>query len=251
MNRPLLASMAVGIGMACGVCGYALVPAVAQERGTANVGQTQSRTGAEQKHDQGAPDDQASERIDKALHTYQSYRDKKEPNTEQMCKQIEEMCGELKDLVKLRVDLAVSLAEIRADLEAAGMPVPSMPQLGYGMVMPGGLHGAGPAAQPNFGSQNQIPPEQLTKEEYRQFRKEYLARELKQLQDQLRQEIEQSQSHADHLVAEIRDLRSHQRQIKEQLRSSSQHQGESSKDSHSSQRSSSSRNQSSDGSQSK
>jgi archaellum component FlaC len=218
------------MGLACGAFGYTLVPAAAQERGGA--GQAQSRPGHDQNQNRDRLDQDASERIDKALQTYQTYRERKEPNVDQMRKEIEELSNELRDLVKLRVDMAVSLAEIRADVQASGTSMPGMPPQG----LP--IHPGPGGPQANFSGQTQGTGEQLTKDDSRALRKEYLARELKRLEDQLRQEIEQAQSHADHLVAEIRDLRAHQRQMKEQLKAAGEREreGDSSKDSQGNQR---------------
>lgn len=235
MKRPLFASWAVALGVACGVS--ALAPALAQERGGNDRGQTNSErtSNRDRDRDEDRDRDGASERINRALQSYESYREKAGPNVEQTRKEIDRLRDELEELTKLRTDMAVSLAEIRADMASHQfMAGPAM--------QPGGPQGGAPgfagqhvlyAGAPQGSAARFTEP---SREERQRLRREALNHELRQVQEQLRMEVDQAQGHADQLVAQIRDMRSQERQMREQMRAAQerQHEQERNRDSSSS-----------------
>jgi len=226
MNRPLLTSLAVGLGLVC--CVYALVPARAQERGAQDRGQRDVRRtdDRDRSDDRDRGDDRAiesaTERLDKALQTYQTFREKMGPNVEQTRKEIQKFRDDLCDVIKLRCDLAMSLAEIRADFAGAEMmgaaPGTMRP---YRMTMgPAGSRVSyGSVGEPSEGRSDQS-----SHEEHQLIHRQALDRELRVLHEQLRAEVDQAQAQADQLGAQLRDLRVQQRQWQEQMKAEKERQ---------------------------
>jgi chromosome segregation ATPase len=221
MRRPLLASLAVGLGLACGA--YALSPAWAQAPaqpwGGQGGGNAQREQSPRDRDDDSS--DPASQKIEKALQTYESFKEKSGPNLDQTRKEIERLRDELIEIVKLRSDMALSLAEIRAEM-TANTGQGGMAQLGGGYAAQGsggGYAGGGGGGGYPAGYGGVMSGRSPGSREDRQaLRREALARELRQLQEQLRNEVEQSRVQADQLVAQMRDIRNQQRQMREQIR---------------------------------
>jgi chromosome segregation ATPase len=224
MNRPLLASLAVGMGVACGC--YNLAPAWAQARGSQDRGQSGPSRSNDSDRDTERRSDGASQKIEQALQSYESYRDKMGPNVDQTRKEVDRLRDELAELIKLRCDMAISLAEARAESTAPGMMTGSY--RGQQSAAMQGYPGAtqsydammaaakrGTAAANTQGSGD---TDQSSRQERQRARREALNRELRQLQEQLRAEVEQNQGQTDQLVAQLRELRTQQRQLQEQMK---------------------------------
>lgn len=224
MNRPLFASWAVALGVACGVS--ALAPALAQEgRGGNDRGPSAAGRHSDQDRDRDDDRDRdgATERINKAIQTYESYREKMGPNVDQTRKEIDRLRDELEELVKLRSDMAISLAEIRADMATSHMAGP--------VVVTGGPQPGGQFAGQQFAYGAAPPgsagrPQELSREDRQRMRREALNQELRQVQEQLRMEVDQTRGQTDQLVGQIRDLRAQQRQAHEQMRAEQERQRE-------------------------
>ncbi len=146
--------------------------------------------GQQSEQDRGGQAGQLSEQIDKALQAYQERMDK---NLDQCRKELDQMKKELHELIDLRIDMALSLAELRAKAQmqsgggfavgpyASFRPVPEGE--GYRSVAEGGRGGG-----------------------HRHGDAEGMTRELQQLHGQLRSEIDQQQREIAQLAAQLRGL---------------------------------------------
>jgi hypothetical protein len=229
MRRTLTASLAVGLGLACGIVFWA--PAWGQQGQSSGQGASERGQQAASRSDQEREDsaDETTRKIDQALRSFEQYRDRSGPNLEQARKEIDRLREELTELIKIRYDLALSLAEIRAEVMAQG---PMMAAFAFGPGGYGALAGSyeamirrnqqglqgqvqarpgGPA--PAGSAEPASPGPQLSREERQQRRQEALARELRQLHDQLRAEVEQARGNADQVANQLRDLRFQQRHM--------------------------------------
>ncbi len=135
-----------------------------------------------------AEDDPAG-RIDKAILEYETRADQ---DLRQIRKEITQLRTELGQLSELQYDLAVSLAELQAELkvQAASNPIPDN-------------SGNGPASGSSAAT---------TAQERQRIRAIELARELRQVQDSLRNLVQQKRGETDQLVLSLRNLRAQQRQ---------------------------------------
>jgi hypothetical protein len=190
MSRFLLASAVVGLGLACGAL------ALAPDRASAQQAKG-SRTGSSQDRDDGRED--PVKRIDKAIESYESRANQ---DLDQTRKDIDRMRKELGDLVELQLDLAISLAELQAELRAQMVPV---------------------ASESNDGDNSSSgQPSSNTIQERQRVRAMELARELRQVQDSLRNLVAQKRNETDQLVVQLRNLRAQQRQIESEREKSKQ-----------------------------
>ena len=138
--------------------------------------------GQRSQDDQNRQRGQFSEEIDKAL---QSYEERMDRNLEQCRKELDQMKKELHELIDMRINLAMSLYELRAKMHVqgqgqgamAGYPGAALASRGYAGVDRGGR---GQSSQGNEGKRGHSSE---------------LAGELQQLHNQLRAEVDQQQSH--------------------------------------------------------
>src|SRR5438270_13779001 len=87
--------------------------------------------GQQSEQDPGRPGGQASDTIDKAL---QAYEERLERNLDQCRKEMDQMKKELHELIDMRINMALSLAEHRARSQMQGG--------GFAAGGPGGVHTA-------------------------------------------------------------------------------------------------------------
>jgi hypothetical protein len=176
-------ALAIALGLVCGIA-----PAM-----TAYTQDTRSERG---KHDQnqargresGSEGD--SHQIDQALKSYNAYRERFSQNAEETRKDVEKTVKELNDLIAMRYQMMLSLAECRA--EHGGF------QGG-----PGGFAG-GPLASQGSSSGDSG---------HRHH--EALIRELRTVQSQLRGELERERGQADGVAAQLQNLRDQASRMKE------------------------------------
>src|SRR5687767_10545890 len=109
MMRRQLVAMAVMLGLICGIA--PTLTALAQVREGGQGGRQTDRDG------DGSSD--PSQRIDKAL---QAYRQRLGQSQDHTRKEIDRLRKELVELIDLRYDMAISLAELRADMSVSGQP---------------------------------------------------------------------------------------------------------------------------------
>jgi hypothetical protein len=179
MRRWSLASMIVGMGIACG----AFAPAAAVA-GDAPDKETQAK--ASQGREAG--EENPEKRVDKAIQSYESRADQ---DLEQTRKDIDRLQKELTELIDLQFTLAVSLAELQAEMKADA-------------VIDNGADAS---------SNGTDSGKEGTADQARQRRRTIeLTRELRQLQDNLRAVVQQKRNETDQFVAQMRNLRSQQRQ---------------------------------------
>ncbi len=144
------------------------------------------------------PGSQFSQEIDKALQAYEQHMG---GNVEECRKELDRMKKELHELIDLRIQMAISLAELRDKVQPQG-PGPGIPggfppgyytTRGYTGVS-GGPSGGGGQAQRSPG------------ENQRQGRTSTLASELLQLHNQLRNEVDQEKNQLAQLAGQLRAL---------------------------------------------
>ena len=149
-----------------------------------------------QKSEAGRHNAQLSAEIDKALEAYES---RSGHNLDQCRKEMEALKKELHELIDLRINMALSLAEIRAKAASAtgasagGIPVHPQAKPYAGTNYPGGSAGGSPYARPGSRPQSSSS---------------ILGNELQQLHAQLRAEVDQQQNQVSQLVAQLRALQS-------------------------------------------
>ena len=149
-----------------------------------------------QKSEAGHQNAQLSAEIDKALEAYES---RSGHNLDQCRKEMEALKKELHELIDLRINMALSLAEIRAKAapatgaSAGGIPVHPQAKHYAGSNYPGASAGGSPYARPGGRPQSSSS---------------ILGNELQQLHAQLRAEVDQQQNQVSQLVAQLRALQS-------------------------------------------
>jgi len=159
-------------------CGaFAFAPALAQDRGS----------GPDSSRIRNDSDENPASKIDKAIEVYDS---RAEQELEQTRKDIDRLRKQLSELNDLRLDMVIAVAQLRADL-------------------------ASQAAVSQESGGDSADKDQ--DKERRRLRAIELNREYRQIQDLLRNEVQQAQSSTDQFVAQLRALRAQQRQRQEQI----------------------------------
>jgi hypothetical protein len=166
--------------------------------------------GQRSQDDQNRQRGQFSEEIDKALQTYEERMDR---NLEQCRKELDQMKKELHELIDMRINLAMSLYELRAKMQVHGQGATAG---GPGGAYPRGYAGVGGSGR-GQGSQGNDSQHGHSFE---------LAGELQQLHNQLRAEVDQQQSQIAQLAAQLRALRDQGQNQSQQGNSQSQRQGD-------------------------
>jgi hypothetical protein len=184
MSRWTLASIIVGTGIACGA--LALAPAVAQDKADK---ETQSKSSQDRDSGQGDPE----KRVDKAIESYEGRVDQ---DLEQARKDIDRLHKELSELGELQFTLAISLAELQAEMRAQ-----SASDRGEG--------GGTAASSEGSDSEKKSSSEDQARHRLRTIE---LTRELRQVQENLRSLVQQRRNETDQFVAQLRNLRTQQRQ---------------------------------------
>jgi hypothetical protein len=167
--------------------------------------------GQRSQDDQNRQKGQFSEEIDKAL---QSYDERMDRNLEQCRKELDQMKKELHELIDMRINLAMSLYELRAKMHVhsqgamTGGPGAVFASRGYAGVESGGR---------SQGSQGNDSKHGHSSE---------LVSELQQLHNQLRTELDQQQNQVAQLAAQLRALRYQDQNQGQQGNSQGQHQGD-------------------------
>jgi len=198
MRCRLLASLFFGTGLVCAA--YALAPARAQDKGN------KPESGSAKDHEEGG-EESSSRKLEKALHDYQ---DRSARDLEQTRKDLDRMRKELSELIDLRIDMAISAAELRAAVGTPGMSP------GY----PGapGIMGAPTQFSPGYPSPGMGSAGAGSEADRQHRRAAALNQELRQVQDALRSEIQQTRSQTDQLVTQVRLLRAQHRQREEMIK---------------------------------
>jgi hypothetical protein len=142
--------------------------------------------GQQSDQDRGGQRGPLSEQIDKAL---QAYEERLERNLDQCRKELDQMKKELHELIDLRINMALSLAELRAksQMHGGGSYASQRPVAEgdtYRSVAEGARRGGGPRRGEGSG----------------------LTRELQQIHNQLRSEIDQQQNQISQLATQLRGL---------------------------------------------
>jgi hypothetical protein len=181
MIRWMHALLLTGVGATLGF----LATASAQP---ADKPETPAKPGAAQTHEEGDVD--PGRRIDKAIAAYENRADQE---LDQVRKEITRLRKELSDLSELQNDLAMSLAEIQAEIRVLAATRPQ---------------GGGDDAGPGSASASAISPQ-----ERQRLRCTELARELRQVQENLRALVQQKRTETDQVVIQLRSLRGQQRQM--------------------------------------
>jgi hypothetical protein len=125
--------------------------------------------------------------IDKALRAYDERMDR---NLDKCRKELDQMKKELHELVDLRLDMAMSLAELRSRNP--------MPGMGFGG--PGGTNPSHQLRRPDGGQGSPGHGEGGAESSA-------LSREIQQIHNQLRSEIDQQQNQVAQLAAQLRELK--------------------------------------------
>jgi hypothetical protein len=180
MNRWSLAFVMIGTVLAGGV--WAQAPSPGSDRSGG-----ESQPGAGSPGENGATD--PAQRIDKAIQAYECRADQELSQTRT---EIARLRKELNEYSELQYDLAISLAELQAVLRV---------QSALGNGADGDGTPAGPATASPTATQ-----------ERQRLRTLELARELRQVQENLRSLVQQKKGETDQLVAQLRNLRTQQRQ---------------------------------------
>jgi len=168
--------MVVGTGLVCGVFALAVYAADKEPQ----AGSTRTR-------DEG--DENPATRIDKAIQNYES---RAEQELDQTRKEITRLRKELSELVELQNDMAVSVAELQAELRVQAT-----------------------ANEDADGSDDNSDSEKSSnaEQERKRLRAMELNRELRQVQENLRNLVVQKRNDTDQLVAQLRNIRNQQRQM--------------------------------------
>jgi len=189
------------------------VSVMVSQRVLAQAGQPPQ--GQRSQDDQNRQRGQFSEEIDKALHSYDERMDR---NLEKCRKELDQMKKELHDLIDMRINMAMSLYELRAKMQArgqgmmAGVPGSASVARGYAGVGGGGRgQGQGQGSQGN---------------DSRQGHSWEMAGELQQLHNQLRAEVDQQQSQIAQLAAQLRTLRDQGQNQNQGQQGNAQNQGQ-------------------------
>jgi len=187
MSRWTLASIIVGTGIACGA--LALAPAVAQDK-------SDKETQAKSSRDREAGAEDPEKRVDKAIESYEGRVDQ---DLEQTRKDIDRLHKELSELVELQFSLAISMAELQAEMRAQEAID----------------RGEGKAADSSNSSDSSDSEKKSSTADHgrRRQRTIELTRELRQVQENLRSLVQQKRNETDQFIAQLRNLRTQQRQI--------------------------------------
>ncbi len=185
MSRWLLASLVGGLGLACAAFSPALT--LAQDRSNKERESSASR-------DRDDASENPSAKIDKAIRVYEN---RTEQELDQARKDVDRLRKELSELIELRIDMAIALAQLRAEINAP--------------------EADSSAGNSNTTSASQSPSTGGSEISQRRQRAAELTRELRQLQDSLRAEVQQTRTQADQWVEQLRALRVQQRQRQEQI----------------------------------
>jgi hypothetical protein len=182
MSRWLLASMIVGAGLVGSAFAPASAPAANKDEKSAQEGASRSRD-----NDAEGPE----KRIDKAILDYQNRADQE---LDQTRKDIDRLKKELTELAELQFNMAISLAELQAEMRAQAS---SVTETDSGAGSSGSGQGSTPAEQ-----------------ERQRQRVLELNRELRQVRDNLGNVVQQKRNETEQLVIQLRNLRAQQRQAK-------------------------------------
>ncbi len=196
MRRQLLASLIAGSGVA--FVASTLAPTFAQE--------DKNRARPDTQTSRDSSSDETAQRVDKAIQAYQNRTNQELEDTR---KGIDRMRKELSEATDSRIDMAIALAELRADsgVRSNGPGVPGSPRALGSYPSPGGGPGPNPGAN-DSGSDT----------ERQQRRASVLNQELRQVAELLHNELQQERSQTDQLVSQLRALRAQNRQQQEQLK---------------------------------
>jgi PAX-interacting protein 1 len=177
--KPRLVACVALVSLAIGAVALSSRIALAQAQGG------RGSQGQQSDQDRSGQGGQLSDQIDKALQAYEERMDK---NLDQCRKELDQMKKELHELIDLRINMALSLAELRAKAQMQGGGAgggvyasqrPVAEGSGYRTVGGGG-QGRGDG--------------------------EGLSRELQQIHNQLRSEIDQQQGQVAQLASQLRGL---------------------------------------------
>jgi hypothetical protein len=145
----------------------------------------------------------AADGIDQTIENYQARLAR---DADQARKEIAQLRAELTELIKLRYDAALSLADLQAEVGAAGGPaVPPATAVTNTLGVP---------AVPAAGAARPL----LTGSARSHQKLILLNQELRQLQNFLRAEVQQARAATDQTVAQLNILRGQQRQRQLQLK---------------------------------
>jgi hypothetical protein len=179
MTRSLLVLLTAGTALVWNLWTSPAAPAADQP------GKPGEATAAQARDDE---ETDPTKRIDKAIAAYERRADQELDLTR---KEITRLRKELGELGELQYDLAISLAELQAEIRVMAS-----------------------VDRTTDGDGNPTAPAQSASSEERQrLRSIELARELRQVQENLRALVQQKRSETDHLVIQLRNLRAQQRQI--------------------------------------
>jgi hypothetical protein len=163
--------MIVGTSFASGVLDAVPALAAEQEKDATKSGP----------RDRSDSESDPAKRIDRAIQEYEGRADQE---LSQIRKQITQLRAELGELCDLQCDMAVSLAELQAEMRVQAVTSPDSE-----------TSAAGASGQ-----------------DRQRMRSIELAREFRQVQDSLRSIVQQKRSETDQLVLQLRNLRAQQRQ---------------------------------------
>jgi hypothetical protein len=181
MSRWSIASILVGAGLVFGLSGR--TTALADEKGAKEAEARPSQAQAQAQ----AGDDDPEKRVDKAIEKYESKADE---DLEQTRKEIARSQKELSELFELNFSMAVSLAELQAELRVQSAD-----------------NNAGGGDDSDSGKAK------AAAQERQRIRTLELTRELRQVNDALRSMVQQKRNETDQFVAQLRALRAQQRQL--------------------------------------
>jgi hypothetical protein len=178
MKRSLFASVFVTAGLAWTACvGLPVVAAGQEPQGSAAPARDQEQNGP-------------ARRIDQAILAYESRADQE---LDQTRKDIARLQKELGDMVELQFGLAISLAELQAEMRV---------QAATAAAADLSAESAGSGAS----AANQA-------DEQRRLRTLELSRELRAVMENLRGVVSQKRNETDQLIVQLRNLRAEQRRM--------------------------------------
>jgi hypothetical protein len=177
MNRWLLPSMIVAAGIAVYFAGGS--PALAADKDP-QANSTPAK---------GEGEESPTKRIDRAIQTYES---RAESELEHTRKEIDRMRKELGEMMELQIEMAISLAELQAELRVAAATT--------------NLEGGNDSSSSGSAASS-------AEQEQRRLCALELTRELRAVLDNLRGLVAQKRNETDQLVIQLRNLRVQQRQF--------------------------------------
>jgi polyhydroxyalkanoate synthesis regulator phasin len=169
----------------------------------------QGSPGQQSEQDRGKHGGQLSEQIDKAL---QAYEERMDRNLDQCRKELDQMKKELHDLIDLRINMALSVAELRAKSQMQGGGFGGGPYASQRPVADGS--GYRPVAEGSRGGGSMRGDG------------EGLTRELQQIHNQLRSEIDQQQGQVTQLAAQLRGMQAQSKQAEQSGQGQGQDRGQ-------------------------